>query len=244
LIWELFKKKPPIIEFYCRTELEGVIPEPVPALKHIPDWFKRVKPFVENSRDTVGRPGMSAKKCMPLLDAMGLGYVMPLGADLGITTNHDCSRIELRNTDILKSGEFHNNEQIGGKTGPGYPANPVKFINHWFVKTRPGWSTLFLPIMNDLENELFTPLAGFVDTDTFCREINFPAIWHKTNYDGVLSAGTPIVVAIPIPRSVFTPKAVPVRRITSKEIRDYEQLTKRQGATESVYTNHLRASRK
>jgi hypothetical protein len=243
LINKLFKKEQPIIEFYCRPEYEDVIPKPELAKKHIPDWFKRVKPYV-GGKDDINRPGMSAKKCMPLLDAMTLGYVMPLGADLGVITNHDCSRIEIKNSGSVKSGEFHNNEQVGGKTGPGYPANPIKFINHWFVKTRPGWSTLFLPIMNDVENTMFTALAGFVDTDTFCREINFPVLWHERNYDGYVAAGTPIVVAIPIPREVIRVKEAPVRKITEQEKIDVEKLSMRQDSASSIYTNFLREPRK
>ncbi len=239
------KKETPLIEFFCHPDYHESLLRPEPASKHIPQWFKRIKPTIPESLDAMGRPGLTAKKCMPLLDAMTVGYVISLAADLGIKTNHNCSIIEITNNHIWKCAEFHNVAQIGGTKAPGYPANPIKFLNYWCVKTRPGWSTLFLPIINDMENELFSCLAGLVDTDTFPRPINFPAIWHKPNYHGVLKAGTPLVVAIPIHRDVLLQHQMPVvRKMTDAEFVYIDATTKKQESRQSVYTNELRVSRK
>jgi len=239
------RRKKPIIEFYCHPSSNGAIPEPVLASKRIPDWFKRIKPHSPDRPDRMGRPGLNAKKCMPLLDAMSLGYIIPLAADLGIKTNSDCSVIELKNNHIFKCAEFHDVSQIGGKQAPGYPANPIKFINHWCIKTQPGWSTLFLPLINDVENDLFTCFGGLVDTDTFPREINFPAIWHKGDYDNFLTAGTPLVVAIPIHRSTIIDVKDPhIRKMTDEEFKYIELTRKKQESRNGVYTHELREPRK
>ena len=58
-----------IIKFYCVNELDGILLDPRPAIKHLPDWFKSVPPFLEN-RDQFNAPSKSAKKCFPMIDAM------------------------------------------------------------------------------------------------------------------------------------------------------------------------------
>jgi hypothetical protein len=238
-------RKRPIIEFMCHPNFEGVLPEPKPASKCIPDWFKRVMPDIPESHDNLGRPGQSIKKCMPVLDAMSVGFIIPLQADVGVRTSETCAIIEAKNGPDVKSIEFHNIAQIGGMKAPGYPAPPLKFLNHWVIKTAPGWSTLFLPLINDVEQQDFTCLAGLVDTDTYVKEINFPAIWHTPNYDACLKAGMPLVVAIPIPRTVLQATKKPIiRKMTPAEFRNIERIRLSQESRRGVYTNELRESRK
>lgn len=240
----LFKKKQPVIEFYCHPSYYGVIPEPKPAAKHIPDWFKKIPIFVEGERDNFGGKSMSAKKCIPMLDAMSLGYVIPLQGDLGIQTNEDCSEIRVSDNPTVKLAEFHNIKQLGEKTAPGFPAPPLKFINHWVIKTAPGWSSLIIPLINALDKpKHFTCLSGLVDTDTYPKEINFPAIWHTPNFDDVLPAGTPLVLVIPIKRDSAPSKPV-VRSMTDKEFQHIELLRRKQDSRLHVYTNELREPRK
>jgi len=167
---------------------------------------------------------------------------MPLCGDLGIRTSEDLSQIEVFNPPGIKLAEFHNIEQLGPKA-PGMPAPPVKFINHWVVKTAPGWSTLFIPLVNNsLTNSHFTCLGGLVDTDKYSKEVNFPAVWHTSNFDGHLPAGTPLVVAIPIKRH-FSTKS-PVRRMTEKEFKHIDNIRKKQDNRVRVYTDELRVKNK
>jgi hypothetical protein len=241
-IKKLFNKTP-IIEFYCHPDVEHVIPEPRPASKHIPDWFKKIPTHIPNTRDTFGDPSMTAKKCMPMVDAMTMGYVIPLCGDLGVHVNNDVSEIQFTNPPLIKLGEFHAREQLGPKP-PGPTAPPVKFINHWVVKTKPGWSTLFIPLINSsLENPHFTCLGGLVDTDRYPKEVNFPAIWHTAGFNGTLKAGTPLVLAIPVKRSTLNQRNV-VRSMTDKEYAAVDLIRKKQGNRAHVYTDELREPRK
>ena len=232
----------PIIEFYCHPNVEGTIPTPRPASKHVPDWFKSIPPTM-SGRDARNRKGLTAKKCMPMLDAMTLGYVIPLCGDLGLKSSEDCNTIEVFNPDELKLAEFHDLNQLGPKA-PGMPAPPVKFINPWVIKTAPGWSTLIIPLVNNsLANPHFTCLGGLVDTDTYPKEINFPAIWHTPNFDGFLPSGTPLVVAIPIKRSAV-PRECVTRPMTDKEFKDIDIIHRKQCNKLHVYTDELREKRK
>lgn len=238
----LKKKETPVIEFYCHPNYHGIIPEPRPANKHVPDWFKSIPPTLK-TRDHNNRDNLTAKKCMPMLDAMTLGYVIPLCGDLGVKTSDDCNQIEVFNPNEIKLAEFHNLEQLGPKA-PGMPAPPVKFINHWIIKTAPGWSTLIMPLVNNsLTNPNFTCLSGLVDTDNYPKEINFPAVWHTPNFDGYLPAGTPLVLAIPVKRD-SVPRDCTVRPMTTEEFNDIEGIRKKQNTRLHVYTNELREKRK
>ena len=235
-----FLKQKPIIEFYTHPDMHGVIPVPKSAGKCIPDWFKKI-PQELHTKDRFNNPAMTAKKCLPLLDAMTLGYVIPLAGDTRIKTNHDCSMIKADGPPNFKTVEFHSVDQIGGKSGPGFPAPPVKFINRWVIKTRPGWSVLILPVINDINNH-FTCLAGVVDTDKYPKEINFPAIWHTPNFEGSFKAGTPLVTVIPFKRNSF-PKDPIIRKMTDAEFKEIGRIDRVQGSRISYYTKELRDPR-
>lgn len=244
LSWNPFKKKP-IIEFFCHRDDVATLPHPRPAAKYIPEWYKKIPQVIDdghNDRDQYGARTFTAKKCMPMLDAMSLGYVIPLVADLSIRSNHDCSTIEVTSSPNINVCEFHDIRQLGERTAPGFPAPPIKFINPWIVKTAPGWSTLFMPLINNMESH-FTCLSGLVDTDVYPKEVNFPAVWHTPNFDDLLPAGTPLIVAIPIKRDAVPSKPI-IRNITDKERHLGDLITRMQNTRRKVYTDELRAPRK
>lgn len=226
-----------LIEFYCDPQFFDVIPEPVPAYKLVPDWFKKI-PINTDNRDHMGAKSMTAKKCMPLLDAMSMGFIIPLFGDVNIRTNKEGSLIESGSNRVV---EFHSKEQLGGKTSPTYPGPAIKFINKWVIKTAPGYSTLFIPPMNVIEPR-FTCLSALVDTDKYPKEVNFPAIWHMKDYDDVVCAGTPLVTCIPIRRSDM-PRTATVREMSEKEAQVIEKLHLKQTSRRSVYTDELREGR-
>lgn len=230
-----------VIEFYCHPNWENVIPEPKPAIKHFPEWFRIIPPIDKNKRDEFGDYVMSAKKCFPMIDAMSLGFIIPLCGDLHVKSDRDLTEIKVTNPPSIKLADHHSIGQLGGETGPGFPINPIKFLNYWIIKTAPGWSTLFLPPLNHV-NTPFTCLSGLVDTDKYPKEVNFPAIWNEAGFDGIIPAGTPLVTAIPIKRDSFKKKPK-IRKITKKEFKHINDLQKMQSTRKHVYTNELRVKK-
>lgn len=228
--------KSPVIEFFCSEEDFGVIPPPVSAAKEMPDWFKR-SPLAVDSRDHSGARAMGVKKCLPVLDAMSLGFILPLWADVNIRAgNPDYPFLEAGREDVV---QYHSVSQLGGpNNSPTGKADAIKFINRWTIKTAPGWSTLFIAPINRIEPR-FTCLGGLVDTDKYPKEVNFPAIWHTFPYDGLIEAGTPLVTAIPIKRSAMG-RTAPVRQITGKEQRELDRIHRRQMSRRHHYTHELR----
>jgi hypothetical protein len=208
--------KSPIIEFLCEEKDFGVIPEPVSAFKMIPDWFKSIKNNTPN-RDQFGGKGMTAKKCIPMLDAMSIGFIIPLWGDVNVRTNAANTLIEVSSNPLGPIIGFHGPEQLGGGNNIVTGKQPaVKFINRWIVKTAPGYSTLFVPAINHIEKR-FTLLSGLVDTDTYPKVVNFPGSWNIGGFDDILPAGTPLVSCIPIRRKDMVRESIP-RLMTREEV--------------------------
>lgn len=230
-----------LIEFYCEPALFGVIPEPVPAYKIMPEWFKKI-PVDIDARDMFGVRSLTAKKCMPLLDVMSMGFIIPLFGDVNLRVNKDGKLYEAGSNSLGNPIEFHPVDQLGGASSPTYPGPAIKFINKWVIKTAPGYSTLFMPPVNRLEPR-FTCLSGLVDTDKYPKEVNFPAIWHMKDFDGKLEAGTPLVTVIPIRRKDL-PRSAPIRKMTEKEFNDIDLIRKIQSSRTGYYTNELREPKK
>ncbi|HYV37153.1 MAG TPA: DUF6065 family protein [Gemmataceae bacterium] len=195
------------IEFAPVFGADAGYPPPYPASRVMPDWYKAMP--IENQPPGMQTPvfgSRTVKNCIPFLDAMTCGYIIPLAVDLRVT--------------IGPNGEFH---------GDAYPSNMVqfhtprqvpgapfennyllKFVNPWLIQTPPGYSTLFMSPLNRFQPGLI-PLAGLVETDLFYRAVNFPTILSVppgTSYSW--ARGTPLVQALPVKRAEFQSEFVPL----------------------------------
>ena len=186
----------PTISFL--TAQPADVPAPSPAAQHIPDWLKQMP---ANVTLTTGAPGPagSVKKCMPFVDAMTCGYLIPIAGDVKFYMT-DATNLDIISPEELVTWQSH--EQVPG--APFEQRMIVKFRNPWVVQTPPGYSTLFTPMLNQL-NLPFQILAGLVETDRFYNEVYFPAInMMRPGQMFELKKGTPIVQAIPIKREPWT----------------------------------------
>ena len=120
---------PPHIEFLCEPEDWDVIPKPYPARSYIPDWFKALPPKLGNQ----GILSSTVKRCMPFLDAMSIGWIIPLAADVEFVTNSDASGVEYKWNFYKTMIENHSPEQISTpeRPNPADPKPPIKFLNYW-----------------------------------------------------------------------------------------------------------------
>lgn len=192
----MFRRARPRIRFLCEKEDEGVIAPPVPAKTYLPDWFRRLPP-VDPDRIAPTDTGLTVKRCMPFLDAMTTGWIIPLAATV---------RVEIRDggRDVVCGWDFdrtlvsnHAPHQVAGNPKGSRP--PHKFHNFWTIVTPPGWSTLFVDPLNR-PNGIFEVVAGIVDTDTYRAPVHFP--FFATGDDGlhVIEKGSPLIQAIPFRR--------------------------------------------
>ena len=241
----------PLVSFLCEAEDLGVIAEPVPARNALPDWLRRL-PGVDDSVVSATNNGLTVKRCMPFLDAMTLGFILPLAASV---------RLDIRDGGRSVDGGWvfdqvmisnHGSHQVKGHPYGDRP--PMKFHNYWTIRTPPGWSCLFVPPLNRPPLP-FEVLAGVVDTDTYASLIHFP--FFATGEDGVhtIAKGTPLVQVIPFKRSHYRIDATsrqPVAESLAMEIRpeteDEEQekvrIMRNTKSVDGWYRNNARASRK
>jgi hypothetical protein len=187
-----------LVPFPIVQALAGSIPRPYPAVKEVPGWFRAI-PSETDSPAGHAASTRTLKNCPPFLEAMTCGYILPAAADLSLSLD-PAGRFhgESRDLDIV---QIHSVDQVKGSPFAKLPV--LKILNPWLVRTPPGYSTLFLPLLNRFEMPL-VPLAGLVETDVFYREVNFPAVLSiplGTTLN--IPRGTPLVQMIPVKREEF-----------------------------------------
>jgi hypothetical protein len=174
------------------------IPAPYPAGKALPEWYRNL----EGDVHLPGVPGTlhTVKQCPPFLDAMASGYIIPLCGDVNFAMD-EAGKLTLECPNGDTNVETHHPAQVAGS--PWGDAPVIKFLNPWIIVTPPGYSTLFLPPLNQ-EANAFRVLAGVVDTDTFYSQVNFPAVClMERRSTFVMKRQTPLAQVIPFKREAW-----------------------------------------
>jgi hypothetical protein len=228
----------PVIEFLCRPEDEGVIAEPVPAKGVLPAWFRQL-PGVDKSEVSATNNGLTIKRCLPFVDAMSTGWLIPLAAAVRIEISEGGSSVTAGWEFDRELVSNHASFQIAGSPYGALP--PMKFHNYWTIRTPKGWSCLFLPPINR-PNGVIEVLSGLVDTDIYRAPVNFPFV--ATAPDGVytLKKGTPLVQVIPFRRG-DTALEASIRAESREEAEDREQIRRSTHAGDGWYRRQARAAR-
>ena len=188
------------VRFSHDKNLEGVFPSPVPAIKKAPDFYKAIRPQYDSHPETI-----TVKRCVPFLDALSAGFVIPLWADLYVSARDgDISFSFPRNLPMTMSMGHHSYDQFPDHplADRPYGKNLMKFVNPWVVETAPGYSCLFTAPMNHLETR-FKIFEGAVDTDTYYSSVHLPFLWTGGDGDFFIPRGTPLVQVIPYKRETF-----------------------------------------
>lgn len=177
--------------------------KPTPAIKHLPKWYKDIPRNYKPSAKFISRnptrltamPQGTIKKCIPVMDGMGAGYIYGTPVEVIFDSlsatfawSHDFEFIQ-----------WHQQEQLDGwKATDEYVPIPFKWRNLNIIKTPPGWSCLFTHPLNRMDLP-FQTLSAIVDTDKHDAPIHFP-FFMKHGFDGKIPMGTPIVQIIPFKR--------------------------------------------
>ncbi|RWO35117.1 MAG: hypothetical protein EOS10_02240 [Mesorhizobium sp.] len=226
------------IRFSCRPEDHGVIAPPVAAKTVLPDWFRKL-PAVDAQQASATNNGLTVKRCMPFLDAMTTGWILPLAATVRLEIKDGGSAVDAGWEFDRVMVSNHGAHQVAGN--PKEPAPPCKFHNYWSIRTPPGWSCLFLPPLNR-PAQPFECVAGIVDTDTYAAHIHFP--FFATGPDGlyVIEKGTSLVQVIPFRREDSALKAE-IQSETGAEATERETVYRNTIASEGWYRKWARAAR-
>jgi hypothetical protein len=161
---------------------------PVRAVTMLPKWFRQMRPVTPDKI-------VSVKRCIPFLDAMTSGYIIPLTGDVHYDSK---AKYFTSDTKIELVTPHAKTQTAGVELPPEYDEQPWKWSNSFHIKTPKGYSTLFVPPLNR-EELPFKSFSGVVDTDKHPVVINFPFVIRK-DFDGIIPAGTPLIQAIPFKR--------------------------------------------
>ena len=193
------------IEFTCTIpELAETI-SPSPAIKNLPEWYKKMHNYTDGIVDVRdGNINHTVKKCVPVLDSLSMGYIIHLWTDVIVyrENNGSLTFAPSNQRGGTKAVEGHPPQQIPGYPIPrGYLSEVNKWINPWKIKTKRGYSCMFInPVHRDLP---FRILEGVVDTDTFPLSINFP-FFLEEGFEGIIPYGTPIAQVVPFKRDNYS----------------------------------------
>jgi len=183
---------------FCATDksMVDVWPHPKPASRFVPEEYKKLKRFKDNNLHSP-----TVKTCIPFLDSLTMGYIMPFDQDYLVDPVGDDFSVTPANREEQDVG-FHNQAQLPEKWHKVSGANAGKFINKWLIKTPPGYSCLFIHPMNRLE-ERFKIIEGVVDTDRYTNVIHFPFILQKRDEQFIIKKGEPMIQIIPFKRESY-----------------------------------------
>jgi hypothetical protein len=182
---KMFSKTKKIIFKSDKTSVDLL--KPAPTSRIVPEWFRTMKGVYEGIE--------SVKKCVPVLDALTAGYTIPLPADV---TFSKASKRFLSTATFEVVTSHHATQTADVELPPEYDPQPWKWTNSWYIKTPPGYSTLFIHPLNRMDLP-FHSFTGIVDTDKHPLVINFPFVL-RNDFEGTIKAGTPVIQAIPFKR--------------------------------------------
>ena len=182
------------IRFTCiDPNFVDIWPHPKPATKFITDAYKKLERYSGGNllKGTV-------KTCMPFLDSMTAGYIIPFDQDYLIDAVEN-DFVVIPSTKKEEDTGEHPNTQLPTEWHKGAGEKAGKFINKWLIETPPGYSCLFIHPMNRVE-ERYKIIEGIVDTDSYMNTIHFPFILKEWNKQTLLKKGDPMVQVVPFKR--------------------------------------------
>lgn len=230
-----------MIEFLCDDSDKGKIPEPYPARKLMPEWFKNLPTRVDQTNPS-HQENATIKRCPPFLDAMCAGWIIPLAGDIEITSSSGAEGVTWKHTHHKELIEVHGDRQVTGN--PQSPRPPMKFLNWWMMKVPVGYSILFVPPLNRPDFR-FQCVSGMVDDGYMgngaLEYINFPFFFTATNYTGLIKAGTPLVQAIPIKRDevLLSSRNINIGVLSKEDIALNANTRERRKANFSLYRDTI-----
>ena len=215
---------------------------PVPASKTIPDWYKKMPTSYSDETPRLKFDSSTVKRCMPVFDALNMGYLLLNYVDIQIEYNSEKDEQLFywagdNYKDIIT---FHPSFQTDGyKNTQPAPYGAPKLLNPWGIKTSKGYSCFFTSPIHR-EDIGIKILEGVVDTDVYNVPVQFPFVVDK-KFTGLIPAGTPMVQVIPFKRDEFEMSIENPKELPSKIS---EQRMKLRSTYLGGYRNQFRQSKR
>jgi hypothetical protein len=190
----MFKKKPTLKYESLLNSYPNTI---VPAKNHIPNWYKKIPQFKNNTFFSFkGGVEKTVKTCFPFLDTLTTGYMIVLPYDIYIKKDENNNPAIVVPLAIPQGPRIRPN--VAHENLIPFKHYPFEFTwNHYVSYTFPkGYSFLLTHPLNrhDLP---FTTLSGIVDGGIKMDPNGNIPFYLKENFEGIIEQGTPIAQLIP-----------------------------------------------
>lgn len=190
---------------------EKIMSAPEPAKKHVPSWYKDLKPnHLGKKFPTVDglKSDKTAKACLPFLDSMTSGYMLTMPSDLVCDFYLDGTRKITWMSPDFKLVDIHGLEQIGEYPIPeGYDSIVFKMMGFWGIQAPKGYSLLYMNPLGRFDLPIYT-FHGIVDADKHYVPMHIPFVIKK-DFKGIIKRGTPYSQVIPILRENWESEVKP-----------------------------------
>ncbi len=195
------QNKNPIIEFICNDFAARTYSPVLLSSQLQPDSWRNMKGTV----DVSGQERIKTAKVCPAIGTwMDLGYILCAPCDIEI------SFVEVNNVKHLKtftkySNPIYKNDGHGAvqiqKLLNEYEYRGVVKLHHpWWIKTQPGYSCMFLPLL--YWDHPFQAVPGILDTDVCHMDVPINVTLKKEE-PLIIKMGTPLVQIIPFKRETI-----------------------------------------
>jgi hypothetical protein len=183
-----------------------IAPKPIPAKENLPEWFRKMSPYRSAPNNPLGkglsvmnmRANTTGKKCVPMLDALTSGYLIPLWSDVYVDATSEIEPPAITWRVSRPVFEIHGDQKEGVEAPEDFHLQPFKYLNYWRIITPPGYSILVTQPFG-FRNTNFQAIPAVIDSDKLNLQVLFP-IWIKKGFKGVIEKGTPIAQVTPFKR--------------------------------------------
>lgn len=199
------KNKAQEIIFYpADSTTPEFVPQPIPASRHLPEWYKKQPATIDADMLAKGVATSTVKKCMPIFDAITSGYLFLAPCDIYVdATNPEKLEFSVPNQMGPARAKIFSSHAIEQYSY--YPINPdryhktlLRIFPLWAAKTPDGYSSMITPPLHSDDSPILA-FSGVVDTDKFVTDGHFSFLVEK-DFKGVIKKGTPLVQLTPFKR--------------------------------------------
>lgn len=174
--------------------------KPVPAASMLPQWWLDMPAYTKGDTKVKlnnGALNITGKKCMPLLDGIASGYIVPLWSDVYVEQVN--SKPVLRwITTYPVADSWAPGKTKGYEIPDGFSDTIFKYIHGWIPKTPKGYSCLITHPVG-YSNLPIRTITGVIDTDELDTEANSPFLIRE-GFEGIIPKGTPMFQIHPFKR--------------------------------------------
>lgn len=218
---------------------------PIPASKHMPDWYKKAERYVKYPDGTTyldqdNNKIPSWKACPAIYDIFMTGYFLRTPCDIKFIKSNN--RLEVVIEDQQHKDFVQIRQEMPGFEQPdGYYKDHFAWWPDWAPAVEEGYCVLYAHPFNRFDLP-FLNTTGIVDQD----KLNLPGtvpFFIKEGWEGVIKAGTPFLQMLPFKRENWESEYTQPGEndIIKRNVRNIKKYRKPNGG---VYLNSVWEKRK